>query len=111
MQTELIKKEKMSSYLIFGAVLEQQIGSLLARYLWTVNTEIISIVTDFLVRVLSPALEFQIDGTPLLLTILFFFFFSNLIQHSLFINFGELCQPPFLFETLFLLIHGHSWQW
>ena len=29
----------------------------------------------------------------------FFATLSNLIQHSKFINFGEFCQPPLLFQT------------
>ena len=53
-------------------------------------------------------LEFQIDGTPCLLIIPFFATFSNLIQHSMFINFGEFFQPPLLFQTPCLLIHVHS---
>ena len=55
-------------------------------------------------------LEFQIDGTPRLLIILFFATLPNLIQHSMFINFGEFCQPPLLFGTPCLLMHVHSWQ-
>ena len=53
-------------------------------------------------------LEFRIDGTRCLLIILFFATLSNLIQHSLFTNFGEFCQPPLLFQTHCLIIHMHS---
>ena len=55
-------------------------------------------------------LEFQIDGTPRLLIILFFVTLPNLIQHSPFISFGDFCQPPILFQTSRLLIHVHSRQ-
>ena len=55
-------------------------------------------------------LEFRIDGTPRLLIIPFFATLPNLIQHSPFINFGEFCQPPLLFQTPRLLIHVHSRQ-
>ena len=40
-------------------------------------------------------LEFRIDGTPRLLIIPFFATLPNLIQHSLFINFGEFASPAF----------------
>ena len=53
-------------------------------------------------------LEFRIDGTPRLLVIPFFATLPKLIQHSPFINFGEFCQPPLLFQTPRLLIHVHS---
>ena len=53
-------------------------------------------------------LDFQIDGTPLLLIIPIFATLLN--QHSPFISFGEFCQLPLLFETPRLLIHVHSWQ-
>ena len=53
-------------------------------------------------------LEFQIGGTPRLLIISFFATLPNIIQHSPFINSGELCQPPLLFQTARLLIHAHS---
>ena len=56
-------------------------------------------------------LEFRIDGTPRLLIILFFATIPNLIQHASFINFGEFCQTPLLFQTPRLLIHVHSRQW
>ena len=52
-------------------------------------------------------LEFWIDGTPLLLIIPIFATLLNLIQHSLFISFGEFCQLPLLFQTPRLLIN--SW--
>ena len=55
-------------------------------------------------------LEFWIDGTRRLLIIPFFATLPNLIQHSPFINFGEFCQPPLLFQTPRLLIHVHSRQ-
>ena len=55
-------------------------------------------------------LEFPIDGTPRLLIIPFFAILPNLIKHSPFINFGEFCQPPLLFQTPRLLIHVHSRQ-
>ena len=55
-------------------------------------------------------LEIRIDETTRLLIILFFATLPNLIQHSLFINFGEFCQPPLLFQTPRLLIHVHSRQ-
>ena len=55
-------------------------------------------------------LEFWTNGTPFLLIIPFFATLPNLIQHSLFINFGEFCQPPLLFQTHRLLIHVHSQQ-
>ena len=55
-------------------------------------------------------LEFWIDGTPRLLTILVFGTLPNLIQHSPSINFGEFCQPLLLFQTPRLLIHVHSRQ-
>ena len=42
----------------------------------------------------SRTLELRIDGTPRLLNIPFFATLFNLIQHSPFINFGEICQPP-----------------
>ena len=53
-------------------------------------------------------LEFRIDRTPRLLIIPFFATLPNLIQHSLLINFGEFCQPPFLFHTPRLLSHVQS---
>ena len=53
-------------------------------------------------------LEIRIDETTRLLIILFFATLPNLIQHSPFINFGEFCQPPLLFQTPRLLIHVHS---
>ena len=61
----------------------------------------------------TTTLEVRIDETPLLLIILFFFFakLPNLIQHSLFINFGEFCHSPLLLQTPVLLIHVHSEQW
>ena len=46
-----------------------------------------------------PTLEFRIDETPRLLIIPFFATLPDLIQHSTFINFGELCQPPLLFQV------------
>ena len=52
--------------------------------------------------------KFRIDGTPRLLIIPFFATLPNIIQHSPFINFEELCQPPLLFQTPRLLIHVHS---
>ena len=55
-------------------------------------------------------LEFQIDGTPRLLIIPLFVTLPNLTQHSPYINFGEFCQPPLLFQTPRLLIHVHSQQ-
>ena len=55
-------------------------------------------------------LEIRIDETTRLLIILFFATLPNLIQHSPFINFGEFCQPPLLFQTPRLLIHVHSRQ-
>ena len=55
-------------------------------------------------------LTFRIDGTPRLLIITFFATVPNLIQHYPFINSGEFCQPPFLFQTTRLLIHVHSLQ-
>ena len=55
---------------------------------------------------ISCALEFRIDGTPCLLIIPFFATLPNLIQHSPFINFGEFCQPPLLFQTPLLLIYA-----
>ena len=51
------------------------------------------------------------DGTPSLLIIPFLATFSNPIQHSPFINFGEFYQPLLLFQTPRLLIHVHSRQW
>ena len=45
-----------------------------------------------------------------LLIIPFFTTLPNLIQHSPFINFGEFCQPPLLFQTPRLSIHVHSRQ-
>ena len=60
--------------------------------------------------ILEGTLEFRIDGTPRLLIIPFFATLPNLIQHSPFINFGEFCQPPLLFQTPRLLIHVHSRQ-
>ena len=50
-------------------------------------------------------LEFRIDGTPRLLIIPFF-----VTPPPTLINFGEFCQPPLLFLTPRLLIHGHSRQ-
>ena len=38
----------------------------------------------------------------------FFATLPNLIQHFPFINFGEFCQPPLLFQTTRLLIQVHS---
>ena len=55
-------------------------------------------------------LKFQIYGTPRLLIIPFFATLPNLIQHSPFINFGEFCQSPLLFQTPRLLIHVRSRQ-
>ena len=55
-------------------------------------------------------LKFRTDGTPRLLIITFFATVPNLIQHSPFINSGEFCQPPFLFQTPRLLIHVQSRQ-
>ena len=60
--------------------------------------------------ILEVTLEFRIDGTPRLLIIPFFATLPNLIQHFSFINFGEFCQPPLLFQTPRLLIHVHSRQ-
>ena len=54
-------------------------------------------------------LEFRIVGTPHLI-IPFFATLPNLIQHSQFINFGEFCQYPLLFQIPRLLIHVHSRQ-
>ena len=65
--------------------------------------------TKSALRLVSP-LDFRIDGTSRLLIIPFFATLPNLIQHSLFIYFGEICQPPLLFETSRLLIHVHSRQ-
>ena len=48
---------------------------------------------------LKRTLEFRIDGIPRLLIIPFFATLTNLIQHSLFINCGEFCQSPLLFQT------------
>ena len=62
-------------------------------YIWFINT-----------------LEFPIDETPRLLVIPFFATLLNLIQHSLFIDFGEFCQPPHLSQTPRLSIHVHSRQ-
>ena len=56
------------------------------------------------------SLESRIDGTPRLLVIPFFATLPVFIQHTLFINFGEFCHPPFLFQTPCLLIHVHSRQ-
>ena len=55
-------------------------------------------------------LKFRIDETLRLLNIPFFAYLPNLIQHSPFINFGEFCQPPILFQTPRLLIYLHSRQ-
>ena len=49
-------------------------------------------------------------GTPRLLIVPFFAILPNLLQHSLFISFGEFCQPPLLFQTHRLLIHVPSRQ-
>ena len=57
--------------------------------------------------------EFRIDRTHRLLIIPFFATLPNLIQHSLFINLGGFCQPPFIFQIPRLLTHVHSpqrWQ-
>ena len=59
---------------------------------------------------MPPTLEFRKDRTPRLLIIPFFATLPNFIQHSPFINFGEFCQPPLLFQTPRLLIHVHSRQ-
>ena len=55
-------------------------------------------------------LEFRIEGTPLLLIILFFATLPNLIQQTPLINYGEFCQLPLLFQTPRLLIQVHSRQ-
>ena len=44
----------------------------------------------------------------LLINIPFFATPPNLIQHSLFLSFGEFCQSFILFQSLHLLIHVHS---
>ena len=76
--------------------------------LWTQTAILTKPIGNYLTK--QATLEFQIDGTPRLLIIRFFVTPANLIQHSPFINFGEFCQPPLLFQTPRLLIHVHSRQ-
>ena len=54
--------------------------------------------------------DLRIDRTHRLLIIPFLATVPNLIQHFPFINFGEFCQSPLLFQTHRLLIHVHSRQ-
>ena len=97
---------------MFGRVLCTFLGNQVHFYLSSIceQSKLEAHLSKIIFIYFNGTLEFRIDGIPRLSVSPFFAILRNLIQHSPFVNFGEFCQPPLLFQTPRLLIHVHSRQ-